>query len=166
MYSDLLNCINEFLSKEENCNSDAFLYYAVFNIVFFRTVSSKKYFIELLAEIVQYRNLTKLKIEKSTEMLYEFLKEHGYRDREYPLLLAVTVAVGAEAELVLSINEGKVKMTYDKLAATMNKLLFTMLKISEKEIREIIDRAMEIADSIDINDLLKHLETNIKWLQE
>ena len=99
-------------------------------------------------------------------MLYEFLKEHGYRDREYPLLLAVTVAVGAEAELVLSINEGKVKMTYDKLAATMNKLLFTMLKISEKEIREIIDRAMEIADSIDINDLLKHLETNIKWLQE
>ncbi|NLJ57651.1 MAG: TetR/AcrR family transcriptional regulator [Tissierellia bacterium] len=166
MYSDMLNGIHSFIDQENKCKNDAFLYYAVFNIVFFRTISTKEYLIDLLGEIIKYKNLTKLKIEKSTEMLYSFLKGHGFTDKEYHLLLAVTVAVGAESELILSISDGKIKMTYDKLATTINKLLFTMLKINEKETKEINLKALRIADEIDISSIVDYLRTNISWLSD
>lgn len=95
MYSAFLNSINDFIDSKNVCKGDAFLYYATFNIIFFRTVTSREYFIKILNEIVEYRDLTRLKIEKSTEMLYGFLKDLEADMMEYHLLLAITVAVGA-----------------------------------------------------------------------
>lgn len=166
MYSDFLNTINDFIGKEARCNNDALLYYGVFNIMFFRTISARDYFIEILNELVEYRNLTKLKIEKSTEMLYAFLKDLEIDITEYQLLLAITVAVGAEAELLLSVSDGRIKMTYDKVATTINKLLFTMLKVDEKEVLMINKQAMEIADNIKVEEIFSNLKVSNKWLQE
>lgn len=166
MYSDFLNSINDFIGKEDRCKNNAFLYYALFNIVFFRTVSSRDYFIGTLNELVEYRNLTKVKIEKSTEMLYSFLKELDIDITEYQLLLAITVAVGAEAELLLSVSDGRIKMTYDKVATTINKILLTMLKVSEKDILIINKQALEIADDISIEEVLLHIKKSNKWLQD
>lgn len=166
LYSDFLNGINDFVDKDERCKNNAFLYYAVFNIIFFRTVQSRKYFIDILDEIVQYRNLTRLKIEKSTQMIYSFIKELEMDINEYHLLLAITVAVGAEAELLLSVNDGRIKMTYDKVATTINKLLLTMLKVSEKEVAKINHEALAINDSIDVEEILQHLKESNSWLQE
>ncbi len=166
MYSAFLNSINDFIDSKNVCKGDAFLYYATFNIIFFRTVTSREYFIKILNEIVEYRDLTRLKIEKSTEMLYGFLKDLEADMMEYHLLLAITVAVGAEAELLLSVNDGRIKMTYDKVATTINKLLLIILKISEKEIVKINNEALKIADNIDIEEIFHHIRASNKWLED
>lgn len=164
MYSDFLSSINGLVDKYDRCKNDPFLFYAVFTILFFRTISSRKFLIETLADIVQYKNLTRLKIEKSTEMLYGFLKKMEFDITEYQLHLAITVAVGAESELVLSVNDGRIKMTYDKIATTINKLLLTMIKISEKEIKEINNEALQIANNIDIGEVLDYIKIHNTWL--
>lgn len=166
MYSDFISGINDFIDRDDRCKGDAFLYYAVFNILFFRTISSRDYLMDTLAEIVQYRNLTRLKIEKSTEMLYEFLKDLSLDFTEYHLLLAITVAVGAEAELLLSVKDGRIKMTYDKVATTINKLLFTMIKINDSTISHINQEALTIVDDINIEEVLNHIVVCSKWLQD
>ena len=128
MYNNLLSGLYDFIDLEYKEKISGFTYYAVINILFFRTISSKTYFIDTLSEIMLYRNLTKIKIEKSVESCYKIIKDYDIPITEYQLFLAITVAVGAEAELLLSIKDGKLKMTYDKLGTTINKLLFTMLK--------------------------------------
>lgn len=166
MYNNLLSGLYDFIDLEYKDKVNGFTYYAVINILFFRTISSRSYFIETLSEILFYRNLTKIKIEKSAELCYEIIKDFKIPITEYQLFLAITVAVGAEAELLLSIKDGKLKMTYDKLATTINKLLFTMLKINEKEIKNINEESKKIADNIDVSDILAYLKSKYAWLKD
>jgi len=163
MYNDLLNGLLKYIDNVYMLKTDAFRYYAVLNILFFRTINSC--FIKSLSEIMLNRNLTRIKIEKSTEVYYIKLKEYNLPITEYQLYLAITAAVGAESQLLLSIIDGKLKMTYDKLTSTVNKLVFTMLKISESEIKEINTDSQKIADEINMDKVLEYLKNSFKWLQ-
>ncbi|MGD9567867.1 MAG: TetR/AcrR family transcriptional regulator [Sedimentibacter sp.] len=166
MYNNLLSGLFDFVDFKYKDKVSGLTYYAVLNILFFRTISSRSYFLDTLSEIMLYRNLTRIKIEKSVESSYKIIKDYNIPITEYQLFLAITVAVGAEAELLLSIKDGKLKMTYDKLATTINKLLFTMLKIGEREIKSINEESKVIADNIDINDILDYLKNKYAWLKD
>lgn len=165
MYTDILNGLFNFVDNHHDERIKGFTYYAVLNILFFRTMTSKSYFIDILSEMMINRNLTKIKIEKSTDSCYRIIENFNIPINKYKMSLAVTVAVGAEAELLLSIKDKKIKMTYDKLATTINKILFTMLKISEKEIKNINTESKEIADNISIDDIILFLKQNYAWIQ-
>lgn len=165
MYNDLLNGLYSYVENEYSSKVDGFTYYAVVNNLFFKTISSRPYLISNLSDIILNRNLTRIKTEKSADLCYKIFNDFDIPITEYKLYLAVTVALGAETELILNINDGKLKMTYDKLAKTTNKLLFTMLKIKESEIKVIISDSTKISDTINVDLILEYLISSYSWLQ-
>jgi hypothetical protein len=122
--------------------------------------------LNFLTEMMSSRELTKVKTEKYIDSYYKIIEYDNLSITRYQMLLALTVAVGAESELLLSIREGKIKMTYEKLATTVNKLLFTMLKVDEAQIKEINEEAKKIANAIKIEEVISHLKENCKWARE
>lgn len=165
MYTDILNGLYNYIDSNYNEKIKGFTYYAVLNILFFRTMTSTSYFIDILSEMTLNRNLTKIKIEKTADSCFRIIENFNIPNTKYQLLLAITVAVGAEAELLISIKDEKIKMTYDKLATTINKLVLTMLKISENDIKNINVDSMKIADNISIDDIIIFLKRNYAWIQ-
>lgn len=57
-------------------------------------------------------------------------------------------------------------MTYDKLATTINKLLFTMLKIKDNEIQSINNKSKNIAENINTNAVYDYIKEKNPWLQD
>lgn len=165
MYDSILTTLNNFVDRECIHNIKGCTYYAVLNILYYRIMSSKTYLADLLSEIMILRNLTQVKIEKSVKSCFRIIKKYNLPFTEYQLFLATIVATGAESELLSNIKNKNIKMTYDKLATTINKLLFTMLKISENDIKSINEEALEIANNIDINKVLDYLKANNSWLE-
>ncbi|WP_313370785.1 helix-turn-helix domain-containing protein [Sedimentibacter sp.] len=166
MFSDILTGIKNYLDCNYKDKINGLTYYATLNILFIRTMNSKQYFSDMLYEMMMYRTLTKIKIAKTVDICYIIIKDYNVPITKYQLNLAVIVAVGAEAELIHSMKEKEIKMTYDKLATTLNKLLFTMLKINENEIKITNEESMKIADTINIEDILLYLKQNYSWLQD
>lgn len=166
MYDSILTSLNNFVDRECSVDIKGCTYYAVLNVLYFRLMSSKTYLADLLSEIMLLHNLTQIKIEKSVKSCFRIIKKYNLQFTEYQLFLATIVATGAEAELLSNIKSRNIKMTYDKLATTVNKLLFTMLKISENDIKKINEEALTIADNIDINSVLDYLKTNNSWLED
>lgn len=166
MYTDILTGLYDFIDNNHNEKIKGFTYYAVLNILFFRTMTSTSYFIDILSEMTLNRNLTKIKIEKTTDSCYRIIENFNLPITKYQFMLAIIVAVGAEAELLISMKDEKIKMTYDKLATTINKLVLTMLKISEKDIKNINVESVEIANSIRIDDIKIFLKRNYAWIQD
>ncbi|WP_313162666.1 TetR/AcrR family transcriptional regulator [Sedimentibacter sp.] len=166
MFTDILTGIKNYLDCNYKDKIDGLTYYATLNILFMRTMNSKQYFSDMLYEMMMCRTLTKIKIAKTVDICYDIITDYNIPITKYQLNLAVIAAVGAEAELILSMKEKKIKMTYDKLATTINKLLFTMLKISENEIKITNEESTKIADTIDPEDILLYLKQNYTWLQD
>ncbi len=166
MYADILTGLKDFVDCNYLVKINGLTYYATLNILFFRIINSKSYFIDILSEMMMYRTLTKTKIEKSVEICYKIIEDYNIPITKYQLNLALTVAVGAEAELILSIKDKKIKMTYDKLATILNKLLFTMIKINENEIKNINEESIKIANNIKTDDILSYLKRNYAWFKD
>lgn len=165
MYDNILTTLNNFVDRECIENIRGCTYYAVLNVLYYRIMSSETYLSDLLSEIMVLRNLTQIKIEKSVKSCFRIIKKYKLPFTEYQLFLATIVATGAEAELLSNIKGKNIKMTHDKLATTINKLLFTMLKIGENEIKEINEEALKIADTIAINRVIDYLTENNSWME-
>lgn len=166
MYEDILTSLKIYVDSLYKEKANGFVYYGLLNVLFFRTMSSKTFLMDLLSDMMLYRNLTQIKINKSAEACYSIIENYNIPITEYQLFLAITVAVGAEAELLFSIKEGKIKMTYDKLATTINKLLFTMLKINENEIKSINNKSKDIAENINTDTVYDYIKEKNSWLQD
>jgi AcrR family transcriptional regulator len=165
IYDNILTSLNNLVDREHSDKINGCTYYAVLNILYFRTMSSRPYLTDLLSEMMLSHNLTQIKIEKSVKSCFRIIQKYKLDITEYQLFLATIVAAGAEAELLSNIRHKKVKMTYDKLATTINKILFTMLKISENDIKISNDEALKFADSINIDNVIDYIKENNSWLE-
>lgn len=165
IYDNILTCLINLVDREYSDKVNGCTYYAVLNILYFRTMSSRPYLTDLLSEMMLSHNLTQIKIEKSVKSCFTIMQKYTIGITEYQLFLATIVASGAEAELLSNIRLKKIKMTYDKLATTINKILFTMLKISENEIKTSNEDALKFADSINIDNVLDYIRENNSWLK-
>jgi len=166
MYEDVLDALYNYVEKNYKDEVKGYTYLALLNILFYKTMTSTDESLNFLTEMMSSRELTKVKTEKYIDSYYKIIEYDNLSITRYQMLLALTVAVGAESELLLSIREGKIKMTYEKLATTVNKLLFTMLKVDEAQIKEINEEAKKIANAIKIEEVISHLKENCKWARE
>lgn len=166
MFSAFLTGLKSYV--DINCKEkiSGLTYYATLNILFFKIMNENEYFSNMLYEMMMHRTLTRIKIEKSVDICYKIIEDYNMPITRYQLNLAITVAVGAEAELIFSMKENKIKMTYNKLATTINKLLFTMLKITEAEIKKINEEAIKYADNINTDDILIYIRQCNTWVQD
>lgn len=165
IYDNILTSLNNLVNREYSDKINGCTYYAVLNILYFRTMSSRPYLTDLLSEMMLSHNLTQIKIEKSVKSCFSIIQKYKIEVTEYQFFLATIVASGAEAELLSNIRQKKIKMTYDKLATTVNKILFTMLKISDKDIKKSNDDAMKFANNINIDFVLDYIRENNSCLE-
>lgn len=165
IYDNILTCLNNLVDREHSRSINGCTYYAVLNILYFRLMASRPYLTDLLSEMMLSHNLTQIKIEKSVKSCFRIIQKYKLEITEYQLFLATIVAAGAEAELLSNIRQKKIKMTYDKLATTINKILFTMLKINENEIKTSNEEALKFADNIDIDYVLDYIKANNSWFE-
>lgn len=136
IYQGLLAGLADF-TKREIDTGNGLVDIATLDILFFRLFSSPPDLLDLLSELIMKDRLTRLKIDQAVALILEIVNSKERPITEYQLRLAVTAAVGAESQLFLSIRDGHLKMTFDKLATTISKLMFTMLKVEEDKIRQI-----------------------------
>lgn len=166
MYEDILDALYNYVEKNYKDKIKGYTYLALLNILFYKAMTSTNESLNFLSEMMSSRELTKVKIEKYIDSYYKIIENDDIPITKYQMLLALTVAVGAESELLLSIREGKIKMTYDKLATTVNKIMFTMLKVREKDIKKINDKAKEIADTVELKEITSFLIESCKWARD
>jgi len=166
MYSDILNSLYSYVEKNYKGKVKGYAYLALLNILFYKTMTFTEESLNFLAEMMSSRELTKVKTEKYVDSYYKIIVDEKIPITRYQMLLALTVAVGAESELLLSIREGKIKMTYEKLATTVNKIMFTMLKVGEIEIKKIDEEVKNITKNIEIEEIISYLKENCKWARE
>lgn len=166
MYRAILSGLNDFVKEALDPNTDGLVHFAIFNLLFFRTMTGRAYFSDILSEMIFNKNLTRIKITNAVELAGRIIKTHQSPFTDYQLLLAITAAVGAESELLYSIRESRIKMTYDKLVTTINKLLFTMLKVNEDTIKAINAKALDMVKTIDLDSVYEYLETGNNWMQD
>lgn len=166
LYSQYVSQLVNFILEEKKMALDNLTCIATFDILFFKVVASKPYLHNMLKDILSNRNLAKLKIEK-TMVIYEklFYYYEGKANKEQ-LFIATAVAVGAEVELVLNKMEGKFNFTYDELGETIVKLEFLMLKIDDVISKEVIEKANQIVDKINLAEFEEFFKRNCKWYQD
>lgn len=166
MYSDILNSLYSYVETNYKGKVKGYAYLALLNILFYKTMTFTEESLNFLSEMMSSRELTKVKTEKYVDSYYKIIVDEKIPITRYQMLLALTVAVGAESELLLSIREGKIKMTYEKLATTVNKIMFTMLKVGEIEIKKIDEEVKNITKNIEIEEIISYLKENCKWARE
>ncbi len=164
VYSCVLNGVYDYIEERYEGKIQGFTYYSVINMVLLRLFTSKFFDQKHLAELAPNRSLIELKIQRLTETAYKIVHEANMSLARYTVFLAVTASVGAETEMFISILDEKLKMTFDKLAATTTKIFFTMLKVSDSQIRQINEETREIVADIDTEEVYDFIITRNRWL--
>lgn len=138
--------------------------FALLNMLFFKVATSERKYREILLDVLSNTKLTKYKIDRSMECCLDvLLKDPGEQEKKSQVLIAITISVGAESQLMLAIEDGSVDMTYRELAITVQRLFLTMMQVDDAEIEAIIDRALQKSDKIDARAVLNHIGRRYTW---
>jgi AcrR family transcriptional regulator len=138
-------------------------FFALLNMLFFKVATSERQYIEILLDVLSNTKLTKYKIDRSMECCLDVLLENGEQEKRSQLLIAITISVGAESQLMLAIEDGSVDMTYRELAITVLHVCLVMMEIDEAETEAIIGRALQKADTIDARAILDYIGQRCAW---
>lgn len=158
MYTEFIGDILDFIRDEKKLELDSLTCVAVFDILYYKVIASKKYLLVLLNDVLANRNLTKIKIEKTMD-IYEKMVHVSNEE----LFISTAVAIGAEVELLLNMLQGTLRITFNELAEIIIKLEFLMLKIDDQKIGEIISQAKQIGESLKVAEFEEYFKTQCKW---
>lgn len=164
IYSSALNGVYDYIEHQSKGKYSGFTYYSVINILLMRLLTGQFFNLDNLSELAGNRGLIQLKIKKLSETAYKIVHDTELPLSQYSVYLAVTASVGAETEMLLSILDGQLKMTFDKLATTTTKLFFTMLKVQDAQIRLINDEALKIVEGMDSEAVYNYIIEQNQWL--
>jgi len=135
-------------------------------MLFFKIVTSNDMYVTNLLDILATPAMAKYKIEKSIENCRKILDYSQNSKQDSQLLIAMTVTIGSESQLLYSMNAGIIEMTYEELAVTIEKLFLTMLQVEHNEIDKIIKEALERCNEIVVNSVVEYFSKNCSWLQD
>lgn len=165
MYHAIIQDLMEYL-RDKVDPQDGLVEYACLNILFFRLNTFQAPLAELLTEMILNPKLTQVQIDHGVAITRVFVEEVPDDITDYQLLLAMTAAVGAESQLFLSIRQGRLKMSYEKLSTTVTKLFFTMLKIGEERIQIINEAALARVGPITGEEVYEYIRNKNPWMQD
>lgn len=166
LYADLLNGMLHFLINVSKITESGLVYIAIFDIFYYKVISSHQYLNQLIAEVLSSRSLTKIKIERTMALYQKVCRDFNIPITDKDLFLPTAVAIGAEVELLLNIMDGKLEMSYEELARVIIKLEFLMLKVDDKKIYDLIETAEHICKDIDVNEFNTYFHEQCPWCRD
>lgn len=159
IYKSILNKIYELISNHNMNDSELLLNYAITQCLYTYT-------------IVKYQNLFRIYIEASkvpiirkeyVNLLIELFKkkapETHYDVCEKNIYISVTMGCAGEEELLRRYYNKEIKLDIeDIIKSVLLTRLFLLNIIDKKEVYEIVENAIEIANKLNIDELLGNVD--------
>jgi len=164
LYTDFLDSIFDFTLKRYP-REEAYQLMAVFNALYYRIIFLREDVIGIFRDILENRDLTRIKIEKTADLYARLLEELDRPAPRAELKLSCMVAIGAEVELVLGMLDGRLSWTRPQLAAQITRLEFMCLPYPQDQINELIGRAASLAEEIDLGLFSEFMAGHCPWFQ-
>jgi AcrR family transcriptional regulator len=156
-YSFLYDSIIEQFSGEDEAVliiiSDMLLY----RILLTRTSLSR-----IMVSMMRNRDLTKGKITETSRVLMNKTLQVGYPKMRF----ALSVAIGAEVELILQMTEGEIDLSLDELAKWISGLALTTLGYSSADVDKYYNRASKCVEMFDEKAFAEKMEQKVTWFHQ
>lgn len=164
LYNDFLESILSFIMMHY-ADKDGFQMMAILNAIYYRIIFSRENLVRIFADILENRDLTKIKIEKTTDVYVKILHAQGVQLPRQDILLSSMVAIGAEVELVLGILEGTLSWSQDVLTEQITRLFMMNLPVPYSEVDQLIQKAHDIAQNADLQSFSLLMEQECSWFR-
>lgn len=162
LYSDFLDCIFHYANRRYQGN-DGYTMIALMNALYYRIIFLDDDIIRIFTDILQNHELTRTKIDKTTDVYWRTLQSQGMLLPRETVALASMVAIGAESELVLAMLEKRLPWTQQQLTGQITRLTLLNLPDSPHNTDTMIEQAHSLAEQANLQDIATLLHDTCDW---
>lgn len=153
-FSFLYDSIAEQFLGEENV-----VHIIMSDLLLYRILLTRDSLSRMLVSMMRNRDLTKGKITETSKVL-----DKTYLGVDYEKIkLALSIAIGAEVELLLQKIDKEIDISLEELAWWVSGLSLSVLGFSSVDFDKYYERAIECAKLFDEKAFAKRMEENIGW---
>lgn len=164
LYRDFTNGLADYLSQQYGDALSGYEYVALLNMLFYKVTTSKPEYLINLSELLSTQTLSQKKIEQSLSVVLSVLK--GTNESEEQIRTALTVSVGAEAQLLYGMSRQLLHINYRELSVIIEKIFLRLLDVDDDRGDAVIEYALEECDRIDISSVFEYLASVYYWCKE
>ena len=164
LYTDFLDCVFRYAASRY-AEAGGYAMIALVNALYYRIIFLNDDIMRIFADILQNRELTRMKIDKTTDMYERMLRSQGDTLPRGTVALSSMVAIGAEVELVLAILEGRLDWTRRELAGQITRLELLNLPFPQAEAEPLIERAHKLAEQADLEEFSSLMRESCDWFR-
>ncbi|HWQ42290.1 MAG TPA: TetR family transcriptional regulator, partial [Desulfosporosinus sp.] len=132
------------------------------NMLLYRILLTHTSLSRMMVSVMRNRDLTKAKITETSRVLENKTLQVGYPQIRF----ALSIAIGAEVELILQLTEGEIDLSLDELARWVSGLALTALGYSSADVDRYYHRALECVEMFDVKAFAETMEQNVTWFQQ
>lgn len=153
-FSFLYDSIAEQFPNEENV-----VHIIMSDLLLYRILLTRDSLSRMLVSMMRNRDLTKGKITETSKVLDRTALGVCYER----IKLALSIAIGAEVELILQKIDEEIDISLEELAWWVSGLSLSVLGFSSTDFDKYYQRAMECAKLFDEKEFALRMEKNIEW---
>lgn len=165
LYTDFLDCIFRFAARHYEGHG-GYTMIGLMNALYYRVIFLHADVMRIFADILQNRELTRMKIDKTTDVYARMLERRGAPLPRETVALAAMVAIGAEVELVLAMLEESLGWDRRQLTGQITRL--TLLNLpgapdAPADITALLEQAYNLAEQADLEEFARLMRENCPW---
>lgn len=131
------------------------------DILLYRVAMIHDNLFDLLISVIKDRELVRKKIDKTTETLCNNILSREYDKMHF----ALSMALGAEVELLLQVAKNELTLSPDELARWVAGVVLNVLGYSQEEAARLHGLAVKCADQFDIRAFGEKMEEKVNWFK-
>lgn len=160
LYSQFYSCLCEAIF-EQYSNRHPMVVVMLADLLLYRVLLTKKATKRLFYSILRNREMVKEKINSTSQIIWKYGTFLNYSD----LKLAITIAIGAEVELILQCEEGDISMSLDEISRHVGGLAVYKMGYSDKDTEEFFQEALQVAASFDYSGFVERMMNSCSWFK-
>lgn len=158
LYSQFYSCLCDAIF-EQYSSKDPMVIVALADLLLNRIFLAHKELKKLLISILRNREMTKEKINNTCRIIWEHMPYVDYEK----LKLALSIAIGAEVELILQCEDGELSVSTDEISRHVAGLAVFKMGYSDKETEVFFQQALKAAESFNYEDFVERMNDNCTW---
>lgn len=145
-YNQLYNGLYELMLKQYTKEKNADVLITAMAFIYYRLIFSDEAITELIISILKNRQLTRIKVEKTTELYCRVLSQNLVGFSKQEIMTKVVMVIGAETELLLDCFDSFIDMNMEECVNRILKLQLHLFGNSSKKTENIMCKAQEYAE--------------------
>lgn len=162
LLQDLLSVSFRFAEQLIPAEEGIFQRFSLYTALFFKALSENERLDRMYISILSDKDLLNIWVEAAVSWAVEPYHDLGNAGDEEKLRIGLYYGLSGGGELYMHRNELQIDTFF--IAAQMNASMMWMFGYSEKEIKRILKRSVEMFDDNTVELYHKYCEENILWL--